>query len=411
MADPGDPNYLAEFASLLAAVTVDDNRVDMDLSRPHVRPDALLQVPPPPGEPGANAPDQAESGPPRFTLTDAQPNRRVFAAVAQSDNVSRAGFPVVVELTMPDDELAVAALIAGNIDVLDRLPPWQVDRLRATSGVRVGTYRLPTVHVLVPNPKRPLLATREFRRALCYGLQREWIVQRVLLGGTSRPGFDVLSGPFPAGVSLSDPIRYAYNSQLTPRPFEPRLAAILATVGWSHVAGRAGDESAVLAQIPELVLAHPADPVARLACQSIQSQLARLGIQVKLREYEDDDLLAGRVDCDLRYAELAMWEPVVDARRLLGADGLAGSGASSYLLAALRQLDDATNWRDVRARLSEIHEIASHDLPVIPLWQTVNYFAYRTSVAGIGDSPVTLYQNVDHWDLSGTGGRAVAGEQ
>ncbi len=398
MAEPGTPVYQPELASLLAAVAVEGRRVDVDLSRPHVRPEALLQVPPP--KPAVQGDE--DSGPPRFTLADADPETCLFAAVASSDGTARAGLQVVVEHTMADDRSAVDALLAGDVDVLDRLPPWQVERLRQTSGVRVGTYRLPTVHVLLPNTKRPLLATREFRRALCYGIDRAWIVKSVLLGGHERAGFEVLSGPFPIGQSHSDPVRYAYNSQITPRPYSPRLAAILAAVGWASAAGRDAEPNADLTAIPELTLAHPADPVARLACQSIKQQLGRLGIRVKLREYTADQLLAGDVDYDLRYAELAMWEPVVDAGRLLGADGLAGAGASSYLLASLRRLNDATNWRDVRSRLSEIHEIAHHDLPVIPLWQTMDYFAYRSTVAGIGDTPITLYQDVDHWDLSGT---------
>jgi hypothetical protein len=53
----------------------------------------------------------------------------------------------------------------------------------------------------------------------------------------------------------------------------------------------------------------------------------------------------------------------------------------------------------VRERLNEIHRIASNDLPVIPLWQTVNYYAYRTDLKGIGDSLLTLYQHVDQWRL------------
>jgi ABC-type transport system substrate-binding protein len=80
---------------------------------------------------------------------------------------------------------------------------------------------------------------------------------------------------------------------------------------------------------------------------------------------------------------------------------------SPYLAATLRELDETTNWKDVRAKLSEIHDIAHHDLPLIPLWQTVNYFAYRAGVEGIGKSPITLYQNVDTWRV-GTE-RAVAG--
>src|SRR5262249_34433555 len=157
--------------------------------------------------------------------------------------------------------------------------------------------------VLIPNLNRPLLAKREFRRALCYGIDRKWIVNRVLLGGNSLPGFDILSGPFPTGLSLSDPIRYAYNSQGHPRPFEPRLSAILATVAWASVQNpdkgkdhKEGDqaksdaqEKSAVTNLPELSLAHPSDPIARVACQSIQAQLAREGITVKLHELTTEE--------------------------------------------------------------------------------------------------------------------------
>jgi ABC-type transport system substrate-binding protein len=311
----------------------------------------------------------------------------------------------VVEQTLPDDEAAVAALLAGEIDILERVPPWQLERLRDVQAVRVGKYRLPTVHVLIPNFSRPLVAKREFRRALCFGIDRQWIVERVLLGGEKAAGFEVLSGPFPAGESLSDPVRYGYNNQVAPRSFEPRLAAILATIAWANVQSAAtpknddedGGSSNASDALPELVLAHPADPLARLACQSIQAQLERQGIRLKLQPFAADELAAGRLDYDLRYAELAVWEPLADARRLLGPGSLTAGLQSPYLNAALRQLDEAGNWNDVRARLAELHEIAHHELPLIPLWQTTNYFAHRTSVRGIGDSPLTLYQNVDQW--------------
>jgi ABC-type transport system substrate-binding protein len=271
-------------------------------------------------------------------------------------------------------------------------------------GVRVASYRLPTVHVLIPNVSRPLLAKREFRRALCFGIDRQWILERVLLGGARKPGFEVLSGPFPVGASLSDPLRYGYNNRITPRPFEPRLAAILATVAWSSVQKPAGKDtdnaSADLPAIPELTLAHPNEPVARIACQAIQMQLNRAGIPIKLVEFSPNELLSDSVDCDLRYAELAVWEPLTDARPLLGTGGLSGNLRSPYLEVALRELDKATNWNDVRARLAELHDIAHHELPVIPLWQTMNYFAHRTSLRGVGEAPMLLYQNIDEWSLT-----------
>lgn len=402
LADPtgrdGD-NLLAE---LLAGVSVDSHgSLMLDFFRPHVRPEALLQVPLPVGTEAELGAAGGEKFPAPWVLsTDAEPGSRVFVRTGDSDRNPRGALRAVVEQSMPDDEAAVAALLGGEVDVVDRAPPWQVARLRADKQVHVGTYRLPTVHVLIPNMSKPLVATREFRRALCYGIDRERIVRQVLLGGESLPGFEVMSGPFPAGMSLSDPVRYGYNSRLEPRPYEPRLAAVLATIAWYNILDPKGEGEVELTDIPELVLAYPADPVARIACQTIQLQLGRVGIPIKLREFDTDELLAGRVEYDLRYAELAMWEPVVDAVWLRNPGGQADTGTSSYLDASLRRLDDASNWKDVRASLAEIYEIAHYQLPVVPLWQTANYFAYRTSVQGIGDRPISLYQNIDKWKVS-----------
>jgi tetratricopeptide (TPR) repeat protein len=389
MAEPGKPQFRSDFASLLSGVSLgEDNSVAMQFGRVHVRPEAMLQLPPP------------EGGTADYAMSDYSQEQVTFtlARPAASD---WKGPQTIVELTMADDETAVAALLSGEIDVLDRVPPWQLARLKNVAGIQVGTYRLPTVHVLIPNLKNPLVAKREFRRALCYGIDRAWILERVLLGGTPQMGFNVLSAPFPTGRTLTDPVRYAYNDQIAPRSFEPRLAAILATVAWAAVQNPTGkNKEAELPPLPELTLAHPNEPVARVACQSIQAQLVREGIPLKLLEVSADDLMQGKVKCDLRYAELAVWEPLVDIRTILGPGGLAGDVHSPYINTALRNLDAATNWSDVRARLAELHRTLHHELPVIPLWQTVNSFAYRTSLRGIGNAPLTLYQNVGEWSLT-----------
>jgi ABC-type oligopeptide transport system substrate-binding subunit len=64
---------------------------------------------------------------------------------------------------------------------------------------------------------------------------------------------------------------------------------------------------------------------------------------------------------------------------------------------ALEQVDQAKNWRQARERLKDVHQVAYYDLPVIPLWQTIDSFAYRKNLQGIGATPVTLYQNVADW--------------
>jgi ABC-type transport system substrate-binding protein len=245
VAQPGQLWYRPDFAALLNGIAIEPAAIELQFNRVYVRPEALLQFPPPGSKP-------------RFEISEHGDGQVVFAASPGSGSGS--GLRAIVEQTLPDDEAAVDAIVSGEIDVLDRVPPWQVERLRGAKGIRVGAYRLPTVHVLIPNTKGLLLAKREFRRAICFGIDRKWIVSSVLLGGQSQTGFDVLSGPFPSGLSISDPIRYGYNNRINPRSYEPRLAAILATIGWAaanNPTGRKEDAPKNLPEMPELNLAHP----------------------------------------------------------------------------------------------------------------------------------------------------------
>jgi ABC-type transport system substrate-binding protein len=402
MATPGTPAFRADFAALLGGISIArDNAITMHLRRVHVRPEAMLQVAPP-----GSAANKVSA----YGITNHAPDQVVFTY--RNSDARQSGPQAIVEQTMASDEAAFSALQFGEVDILERVPPWQVARLQKLQDIHIGTYKLPTVHVLIPNLKNPLLAKREFRRALCFGIDRKWIVDKILLGGNPMQGFQAISGPFPAGANLNDPIRYGYNDQIVARPFEPRLASILATVAWTNVQHPTGKEKTkVSPDLPQLVLAYPNDPIARVACQTIQSQLAREDIPVKLREFTADELLSGKVEYDLRYAEITVGEPLTDARTLIGPTGLAGDVESPYLNAALRELDAANNWKDVRSRLSRLHEIASHELPLIPLWQTVNYFAYRDSVRGILESPVALYQNVEQWTFPPATTRVTASTQ
>ena len=320
------------------------------------------------------------------------------------------------------------ALRRGRIDLLDRVPPWHLDALRSEKQIVVGQYRLPTVHVLRMSRSNPLLNRHEFRRALCYGIDRKRLVRELLLAGQDLLGFQAITGPLPAGTSHTDPIGYGYLHSLQLRPYEPRLAALLASLARSTAYPRSpsseftADQST--RQAPEkigpdqppdqekpadkepvpLVLGYPADPIAQVACQAIRAQLAPLDIPIQLKEITSGDPFdpsdaSEPAKYDLLYTELAIWEPVVDARRLLGPHGIAGHCTDSMSL-ALDMLGRADHWKEARERLHAVHRIAYHDLPVIPLWQTYNYYAHRVSLHGMGNSPITCYQSVIDWRIS-----------
>jgi ABC-type transport system substrate-binding protein len=395
MADPNAPGYRIDWADLMATVSIEGvYGIDVELRRPHVRPEAMLQVvltphaaPLRPGElPPTNGPFVVQSRSPQETAFTA--NGQYFAA--------EAGAPKeLVERRYATVAQAAAALKRGEIQVLDRVTPWLLPSLRATPHLRVQSYALPLIHCLVPNLRRPLPADPIFRRALAYGIHRQVILDQ-MLGGAEIPGCVVTSSPFPVGLGPDDPMSYASDENIEPRSYEPRLAIALAHVAIKNYLDAQKGAAKEVKASPKLVLACPPDEVARAACASIQKQLKLVGIPSEVRVLEGPLPVRIPDDVDLLYAELAMWEPLVDARRVLGEDGIAG-GCSPYMTLALRQLDEAVEWDQVRECLHRVHRIAHDDVAIVPLWQLVEHFAYHDSLQGISSRPVSLYQYIEQW--------------
>ncbi len=148
---------------------------------------------------------------------------------------------------------------------------------------------------------------------------------------------------------------------------------------------------------------HPADPIARVACQTLAQQLEIVGVKVELVAAPEAELITPTQPWDLRYAVVTMQEPLVDVRKLLGPGGIAGN-CSDSLEFALRQVDAAQNPREASAALTAVHKAAATDLPVIPLWQTSERFAYHAELQNIPESVIELYQTAAQWRRQKSGG-------
>lgn len=283
---------------------------------------------------------------------------------------------------------ALAALRRGQINVLDRLPPWELGKAKNLSEVRLLPYAIPTVHLLIPNGSRPLTANRNFRRALLYALDRESILKQGLLADQSVAGCEVISGPFPKGPDRQ-PWSYAYDADVKVRDYDPSLASLLMEVG----RGEAGVNQP--AATP-LILAHDDQPTTKIAVQSIARQLTRIGQPVTLQQTSGGQL---NPSADLQYVELAIHEPLVDAWVLLGPGGLAGP-CSPLMVEYFRGLENAADLAAATAKLQAIHRLTAAELPVIPLWQTTNFAAVHSSLQGIAEKPVSLYEDVLAWQIA-----------
>jgi ABC-type transport system substrate-binding protein len=401
MSTVGDPAYRADWAELFGAIEVQGaDMLRIGLTRPHLRPQAMLQTmllpaaDSPVAHPGQSNQDHLSNGP--YVFVPSSGDETIFRIHNGYAAPGSRRPKEIAERHFRETGKAIAALQRGEIHVLDRVNPWDVAALQSAKGVKLEAYRMPLVHCLIPNLRRPLLDQSAMRRALLYAIDRNAIL-RTLTGGHELPSCQVLSGPFPARIGHAATTQPAYDDTIEPRDYDPRLAALLVRQSVAALPESARKSSPGKAAVA-LVLAYPPHPIARTACIAIRRQLQIGGVHLELKELAPGASSRPADDVDLIYAELAMWEPLVDARRVLGEDGLC-AGCSPAMSLALRQLADAADWQQARTRLRQIHRLAFQDTAVLPLWQLSDHFAYREDLKAVGSEPVSLYENVERWTI------------
>ncbi len=388
-----EPVYFAPWAASVIGIGLDGPKhVETKLRRPHVLPQSLLQLTVDASWFGGKKGDP--TGDYRRDAVEGKLTRFTLAGKPKTETKPRE----IVEVRVDSASKAVSMLLQGELDVLDQLFPADALRLKKSRNVRVATYPLPTVHMLVPCSDHEFVANKVFRRGLLYGISREDILKGELLEQMELEGCRVISGPFPAGIEMNDPMGYAYDQSIEPRRYEPSLAKLLATVAENQMRADAERKKLKLPKRTPIRLAFPADNLSRVACEAIRAQWMMMNLEVELVELPVGRTYPDEGTADIVYVAAAVWEPIIDARRLLGPEGLARSESQMVGL-GLRRLEEAKNWKEVRDRLLDLHSIVHHELPIIPLWQLVDSYAYRRQLVGVGSDIVSLYQNAENWRL------------
>lgn len=160
-----------------------------------------------------------------------------------------------VELAIrPEESTRIAALLTGEVDLADTIPPDQVPSLEAEGLTVERAYvgQVVTVDLFGLNrntgvPGHPALAERQVREAIFYAVDREALLQ-AFMGGESELVECGLTGPDAFGFSEEVAAEYA-------RPYDPdRARELLAEAGYPdgfevNVVGGLGD----IVKEPELV--------------------------------------------------------------------------------------------------------------------------------------------------------------
>jgi peptide/nickel transport system substrate-binding protein len=123
---------------------------------------------------------------------------------------------VVIYRVMREPEQRITALLNGEIQIAQFVPPHLTSRIEASPRHRIVTSGSIEMMFLAMSPKRPPWDRKELRQAVAYAIDREAIIKTVLQGQAQ-----VLHGPFGPG-------QYAYDPNLEPRyRYDPEKARAL----------------------------------------------------------------------------------------------------------------------------------------------------------------------------------------
>jgi len=268
----------------------------------------------------------------------------------------------VIYKTIQEDAARIAALEAGQADIISNIPPHEVERLKANPRLRVQPVQGLRPIFLVLSPAYKPLDNVKVRRAITHAIDRERIIKHIL-EGNAYP----LSGLLSPQVFGYDPGAKAFS-------YDPQKA--------KQLLNEAGFTNGFEIEYYSPTGRYPKDREVALV---IVEQLSKVGIKAILKtpewsifntEYKNGKYpmyLTGRgslIDADTLFHQ---YFRTGTTKRVLG--------YSNPKLDEVLDLEQQTF--DVKKReklLNEAHRIILEDAPAIPLWNSMDVYAHRADI-------------------------------
>jgi peptide/nickel transport system substrate-binding protein len=398
-AEPNSLRYSARWADLIEKVDAsDETHVEVRLTRATLKPGSWLLGPVGPAHGGGDGrvvtADRKRElvvvGPYRWLA--AGPDHAELRAIDRADSEGRVKVRRVKEVRYPNAKATVGALIRGEVALVESIPSDRIAELTANPEIKVGRYARPSLHRIAIDGRNPLLRNRSLRRGISYAIDRKTLLEDVLLHRPADGPNAVSDGPFLKGSPADAP-------DVKPLEFDPLLAKMLIAAAKKEL------NSPAL----KLTFAYPAIPEAQAVVPRIVEILKLVGLDVVTTEYPptalEADLRAGK-RFDLAYRSGRIDEPTIDIGPLLNpchdappAVNPLSALASYRILQLLLLLERAPEWPTARALALQIDRESRDELPVIPLWQLEDHYAWRTRLKGPEEVSDRLYQGITTWEI------------
>ena len=393
-ADPRSARYRARWSSLVDRIDATDERhVEVRLNRPALRATAWLLGPVAPAQAGDDGRVAAADSSRRLVADGAYRVEGPEGASTYRAAPGAARIARIRERPIADASAAVAALIRGEVALLEHVPPDRIALVGRVPGIKIGSYDQPILHRVAVDGRTPALRNRTLRRGLSAAIDRRGLLENAVLKRPIDPENTPSDGPFAAGG-------YADAPDVRPLEHDPLLARMLVAAARRELGG---------API-KLTFAYPSTPEARAVGPLLAEAWRAAGVEVSAAERPEAELepmlrAGGRFD--LAYRAGPCPDPALDAGPMLcpgvdavpSADGL-GAVASPRTLQLLLQLERAAEWPTARALAIDLDRETRDELAVLPLWQLRQYFAYRETLKGPAGAIGSLYAGAAGWEVA-----------
>jgi peptide/nickel transport system substrate-binding protein len=249
--------------------------------------------------------------------------------------------------------------------------------------LNVYTGRLPDLTLLFLNlndPKLPFFQDATIRRALLSGLNRQWIVDRLLNGQAV-----IADGPIFPGT-------WAYYENIEHVEYDPAKATALIKAGGYTIPAEGGAVRTKEGVALSFELVYPDGPKYSPLAEAVQKDWAKLGVQVNLKPVPFEELLNGYLEPHTYQAALVTLSlagspdpdpyPFWDQAQISGGQNYAqwnDRQASEFLEGARVTVDTSE-----RAKLYRNFQVRfSTDLPALPLFYPVYSYGVNDQVKNV----------------------------
>lgn len=298
----------------------------------------------------------------------------------------------VVFMTIPDDNARTMMLETGELDIAERISPFEVDRFKENKDIDLTIQPGMRVMYIAMNSLDPILKDVKVRQAINYAVDRHAICKNILKG-FARP----IDSPMAFAVNGYAPVKgYVFDAE--------KAKALLAEAGWKSPEGSKILEKNGKKLDIKLWSPNGRYPMDMKTAEAVQAYLAAVGIDARLSTMDWAAYLAAtskKPEENQSQLFLLGWSPSTGdsdwvLRPLFHTKQWVpgGSNRSFYSNPEVDALVDVGMTENDPAKRKEaylkVQEILVRDAPWLTLFVLDNVNGRRKNVKGLVESPLEL---------------------